>query len=401
MCDIIKNDNVSFFSGRGLAEKKGSSEHLLSGFDVTNLVVGSIIGADIYVAAALGAKLVGPFSLVIWLAAGLMAMVIALSFAYSAAIFPRVGGPHAYTREAFGVFPGFLVGWALLLAEWFSLAVFPVAFARYASTLLPGASDSWIIPLKALFIIVILVTNLIGVKSAGKFNDYLTIGKLAPLIILTLGGFVAIGLSPASALSNLHPFIKGDLSAAGQALVLIFWAYAGFELSTLPANEIVEPKKTIPKAIVSGMLIVIVFYLLTNLVIVGTVDQVTLESSRAPLIDSGERVFGVTPFLTALAGLGVGVGAIISIMGADESGTIGTSRLAYAMSLDGLLPKLFSKLHPKYKTPYIGLILLCSSAFIASLMGSISDLINACLPLILRLPRYLRIVGEIGENACR
>jgi amino acid transporter len=181
-------------------------------------------------------------------------------------------------------------------------------------------------------------------------------------------------------------------------------------LSTLPANEIVDPKKTIPKAIVTGLFIVTTFYLLTNLVIVGTVDQVTLESSQAPLIDTGERIFGTTPFLTTLAGVMVGLGAIVSIMGADESGTIGTSRLAYAMSLDGLLPRLFSKLHPKYKTPYLGLILLCLSAFVASLMGSISDLINAsvfllsfaylatCVSLI-RLERmHVKSSGKIGSR---
>ncbi len=119
------------------------------------------------------------------------------------------------------------------------------------------------------------------------------------------------------------------------------------------------------------------FYLLTNFVIVGTVGQSTLSSSQAPLIDSGVKIFGVTPFLATIAVLVVGLGAIVSIMGADESGTIGTSRLAYAMSLDGLLPKLFSRLHPKYKTPYLGLILLCATAFVASLVGSLSDLINA------------------------
>jgi len=360
-----------------LPEKDNTSSNKLSLFDVTNLVVGSIIGADIYVAAALGAKLVGPFSLVIWLAAGLIAMVIALSFAYSAAIYPHVGGPYAYTREAFGVFPGFLVGWSLLLAEWFSLAVFPVAFTRYASILLPWASDSWTIPLKAFFIVVILATNVFGVKAAGRFNDYLTIGKLAPLLVLTIGGFVVIALQPASSFSNFTPFMTGNAVSAGQALVLIFWAYAGFELSTLPADEITEPRKTIPRAIVSGMLIVAAFYLLTNFVIVGTVGQSTLASSQAPLIDSGVKIFGVTPLLAAIAVIVVGLGAIVSIMGADESGTIGTSRLAYAMSLDGLLPKLFSRLHPKYKTPYLGLILLCTTAFVASLVGSLSDLINA------------------------
>src|SRR5438552_8289587 len=88
-------------------------------FDVTSLVVGSIIGADVYVATAIGARLIGPASLIVWVLAGMMAMVIALSFAHCVLILPKVGGPYAYVREAFNPFSGFIVGWGLLLAEWF------------------------------------------------------------------------------------------------------------------------------------------------------------------------------------------------------------------------------------------------------------------------------------------
>ena len=100
-------------------------------FDVTNLVVGAIIGADIYVASAFGAKNLGPFSLVVWVFGGIIAIVIALCFAQCAALLPKVGGPYAYAKEAWGPFAGFIVGWSLWLAEWVSLAVFPVAFAQY------------------------------------------------------------------------------------------------------------------------------------------------------------------------------------------------------------------------------------------------------------------------------
>jgi amino acid transporter len=106
-------------------------------FDVTNLVVGSIIGADIYVASSFGAGYLGPFSLLVWFIAGMLAIVIALCFAQCAALLPKVGGPYAYAKEAWGPFAGFVVGWSLWLAEWVSLAVFPVAFTRYLMFFIP------------------------------------------------------------------------------------------------------------------------------------------------------------------------------------------------------------------------------------------------------------------------
>jgi APA family basic amino acid/polyamine antiporter len=110
----------------------------LTSFDVTNLVVGAIIGADIYVASSFGAAYLGPSSLLVWVVAGVLAIVIALCFAQCAALLPKVGGPYAYAKEAWGSFAGFVVGWSLWLAEWVSLAVFPVAFVRYLMFFTPN-----------------------------------------------------------------------------------------------------------------------------------------------------------------------------------------------------------------------------------------------------------------------
>jgi amino acid transporter len=349
----------------------------LNTFDVTSLVVGSIIGADIYVAAALGAKLVGPFSLILWVAAGGIAIVIALSFAYCVTILPKVGGPYSYIKEVAGPFDGFMVGWALFLAEWLSLAVFPVAFTKYFLSFFPHLGPQYQILLKAIFIAIILFTNLIGIKKAGKFNDSLTIGKLAPLLLLMLAGLLFIAWRPNIMVKNFQPFLKGNFFGFGQALVLIFWAYAGFELSTLPADEIQNPSRTIPKAIIIGMFIVTVFYLITNFVILSVLNQQSLAASPTPLIDAAARIFSLTRTIAIVGSFIIGIGALISIMGADESGTIGTSRLAYAMALDGLLPHIFSRLHPSFQTPYLGLILICVTAFIASVFGSLTSLINA------------------------
>ena len=348
----------------------------LNAFDVTNLVVGSVIGADIYVAAALGARLLGPASILIWLLAGLIAIVIALSFSHCAAILPRVGGPYVYTKDVAGPFKGFLVGWSLLLAEWFSLAVFPVAFTQYFLSFLPLSTTDQVL-LKGLFIGIIFLTNVVGVEMAGKFNDLLTVGKLGPLLLLTAAGLAFIVFHPQVTLARFQPFFVGDPANIGQALVLIFWAYAGFELSTLPADEIQDARRTIPRAIAAGMFIVIAFYLTTNFVIIANVDQKALSSSPAPLTVAAANIFGVLPGLASLGALIIAVGALISIMGADESGTIGTSRLAFAMSIDGLLPRAFSRLHTTFHTPYIGLALICSTAFVASVIGTLSDLINS------------------------
>jgi APA family basic amino acid/polyamine antiporter len=348
----------------------------LSTFDVTNLVVGSIIGADIYVAAAIGSQFVGPASLLVWLASGIMAMIIALSFAHCATLMPKVGGPYAYAKEVAGSFSAFEVGWGLFLAEWFSLAVFPIAFAQYFCSLIPGIDEVGQVALKGIFIVVIFSTNILGVKAAGRFNDALTIAKLAPLFLLTMSGLMFIGFNLGVAGSNLQPFVTGDAGSFGQALVLIFWAYAGFELSTMPADEIERPERTIPKAIVNGMLIVMAFYFFTNLAIIGSLDQSSLSVSKSPLIDSAHVIFGSLGGLGAIIPVIVGIGALISILGADESGTIGTSRLGFAMSADGLFPKSFSILTVKSNAPIIGLAIICSTAFIASLIGGLTALIS-------------------------
>jgi amino acid transporter len=236
-----------------------------------------------------------------------MAMVISISFAYCVMMTPKAGGPYAYVNEVSTPFVGFTVGWSLLLAEWFSLAVFPVAFAQYFVALVPGLDGLEQLLLKAVFIIIILLTNLLGVKAAGRINDGLTLAKLGPLLLIIIGGIVLIISQPSIVMGNFTPFSTGGPAALGQALVLIFWAYAGFELSTLPADEVERPERTIPKSIVLGMLIVIAFYLLTNFVVIGLVSQATLVTTASPLLDATSAIFGGSGLLAIIAVAFVGI----------------------------------------------------------------------------------------------
>jgi amino acid transporter len=240
-------------------------------FEVMNLVIGAIVGADIYIAASFGAGFLGPASLLAWVLAGLMAITIALCFAEASSILPKVGGPYAYAKEAFGDFWRFLSGWSLLIAEWSAIAVFLLAFVAYLAFFYHNLPQYIQIIIKILFVILLTVINLFGVKQAGKANDILTILKIAPILLFTIIGIIFFIIKPSILLSNFTPFAPLGFSGMGSALVLIFWAYIGFELVTVPADEIINAKKTIPLAIGVGMTVITLFYVITNFVVLGAV----------------------------------------------------------------------------------------------------------------------------------
>jgi amino acid transporter len=178
-----------------------------------------------------------------------------------------------------------------------------------------------------------------------------------------------------TAIANFSPFIPYGFSNFGTALVLIFWAYAGFEISTIPAEEIKDPSKTIPKAIVLGISIVTIFYLTTNIVLFGVRPWNLLAQDKAPLATATNMALASTPTLALIGGIIVGGGALVSVAGSDESGMIGTSRLGYALAADGLFPRIFAKIHPKFKTPYLGIIIQATTALVAAIIGNLSTLI--------------------------
>ncbi|HSB84351.1 MAG TPA: amino acid permease [Nitrosarchaeum sp.] len=341
----------------------------LSFFDLTNIIIGSIVGADIYIASAITAGLVGPIAIFVWIIAGMFAMVLALVFAYSSYYVPKVGGPFAFVSKAFDKFYGFLTGWSMWIAEMMALPVFAIAFTQYLHYFVE--LDFWQdILVKGMFLFGLTTVNIISVKAAGRLNDALTIVKLAPLVILIISGIVFFAIHPELIQKNYTPLIPLGLDNFGTALVLIFWAYVGFEMGTLPASEVKNPKKTIPKAIITGILVVISFYLITNFVLFGVTSWDDLAKTQTPLV----LVSTIT--LGSAGAIIIGIGALISVSGSNESGTLGIARLSYAMSIKGLFPKIFSKTHPKYKTPYMALIIQGIIAFVLSIYGGITDLIS-------------------------
>jgi basic amino acid/polyamine antiporter, APA family len=353
----------------------GQKSQKLNLFDVTNLVVGTTIGADIFIVSALASAYLGPASLVVFIVAGVIAILIALSFADAAALVPKVGGAFAYVCEAWGNFAGFLVGWPLWIAEVAGLAVMPVAFVRYLSYFVPSLTAIQGDIIKIVFIAVIAYINVRGVKSAGRVNDVLTIGKLAPLLLLIVAGFIWLVVHPGTAASNFTPFAPLGFSNFGPALIIIFWAYTGFELAVIPSGEVENPTKTLPKAMVIGMAIVTFFYIAVGFTALAVVNWTSLQFDPAPLATAGSAVLSYTPELAIIGGAILGLGALISITGFEESATLATARLSYAISLDGLFPKLFSRIHPRFGTPSNAIIVQSAIVLFAALIGNLTQLI--------------------------
>jgi APA family basic amino acid/polyamine antiporter len=351
-----------------MSESEGFKKELTF-FDLTNIIVGSIVGADIYIASAITAGMIGPFAIVVWLIAGICATTIALVFAYCSYYVTGVGGPFVFVSEAFDEFYGFLTGWSMWIAEILALPVFAIAFVKYLQYVFPLQFYQEVL-VKGLFLFTLTFINVIGVKAAGKVNDILTIVKLIPLVLLIFGGILFFILNPEVIRTNYVPFTPLGLHNFGSVLVLIFWAYVGFELGTLPASEVRNPKKTIPKAIISGMMIVTFFYLLTNFVVYGTVNWFKLAATSTPLVDVAVIIFGTTGAVIMT------IGALVSVSGSDESGVLTTARLSYAMSIYGLFPRVFSKIHFRFGTPYMALLIHGTLAFILSIYSEIPKLIS-------------------------
>jgi amino acid transporter len=246
------------------------------------------------------------------------------------------------------------------------------------------------------FVIALVAVNIFGVKAAGRINDVLTLVKLVPLLMIILLGFGSILLKPSS-FGNYSPLVPVGLGNFGTVMVLIFWAYAGFELGTLPATEVVDPKKNVPRAMIVGMAIVIMFYVLTNVAVFGVVNWASLSTSPIPLVLVSGTLIGTAGAVIT------GVGALASVSGTDETEVLGTARLIYAMSSAGLLPKALGKVHPRFKTPYVAVILEGAFALVLMPFSGISQLISfavfnlgVCYLLVCLALAVLKKKGEAG-----
>ncbi|MEW6546277.1 MAG: APC family permease, partial [Bacillota bacterium] len=344
--------------------------------------MGGTIGADLYVASAFGADL-GSSGLFVWGAGAVMAMAVAMAFATCALVVPGNGGPYLYARRAFGPLAGFMAGWAVLVAQWSSLVALPIAFSRYLQSMIAAAAawpPWWTSPVRAGFLLLVALAIYQGPRLASLITDLLTVARLLPLLVVVAGGLAWAALHPGRALANLLPLQLPPWDAAGALLVPVFWAYAGFEVGSIPAGQVRNPHRTIPLALILGTAACAALYLLANLTTLLVLSRTELAGNTAPLVSCARGVAaGLLPRwkpAAAVAELVLGTGVLVSTLGTAAAITFAATHLLVAMAATGLLPPALGRLHPRRGTPDAALATLVAPAVAASALATISSVVG-------------------------
>ncbi len=324
---------------------------------VAALVVGNMIGSGVFLLpAALGSF--GGISLLGWGFTCVGAILLALVFARLSRLVPRAGGPYAFSRAGFGDFAGFLVGWGYWISIWVANAALAVAFTSYLSWFWPALATDRVLATAVGIGAIWLLTwvNVRGVRTAGSVQVVTTIFKLIPLV--AIGGLGLLYLEPA----NFRPFNasgEGTFPAITAAATLTLWAFLGFESATVPAEEVNDPERTIPRATVLGTVFAAVLYVLATAAVMGVIPPAELTGSNAPFADAASRMWGGW---TAPA---VAIGAMVSCFGALNGWILLQGRIPWAAARDGVFPSVLGRTSRR-GTPAVALVV--SSVLVTGLM---------------------------------
>ncbi|MDO5740830.1 MAG: APC family permease [Ornithinimicrobium sp.] len=327
--------------------------------DAVAIGLGSMIGAGIFASFAPAAAAAGAGLLIGLAIAAVVAYCNATSSAQLAAVYPTSGGTYVYGRERLGQWPGFLAGWAFLIGKTASCAAMALAFAAYA------APAGWGKPVAVVAVLALAAVNYFGVTRTAGLTRIIVV-----LVLLALTVVVAVGLSSGNRLdSNLSTGLfaegwYGILQSAG----LLFFAFAGYARLATMGEEVKDPTRTIPRAIVTALLIVLVVYALVAMTALLTLGPGRLAASAAPLLDV------VTAAGSAWAAPIVRVGAAAATLGALLALVAGVGRTALAMARHGDLPAPLAAVHPTYQVPHRAEITL---ALIVSVLVLTIDLRGA------------------------
>ena len=340
-------------------------------FSGTMAVVGGIIGGGIFRTPAAVAQRAGSVGLTfgVWIAGGIVALAGAFCFGELGARRPRAGGGYVYLRETWGPLPAFLYGWTLLLViATGAIAAVAVLFADYALALL-GWPSRWTLPLAVASIVALSGINYLGVRPGAFTQNLFTVLKLLALALL-----IGVGLAwaaPAPPVAPVAPVGSGSaIVAFGAALVPVLFTYGGWQQTNFIAEEIIEPERTLPRALVLGVTIVVVVYLSANLAYLRVLGLSGLAGSTAPAAEVMARLLGPR-------GAGViAVGIAVSSFGFLNLVILVTPRVFQAMAADGVFLPRLARLHPVYRTPGAAIVLQAVWAVVLTLSGSFAQLVD-------------------------
>ncbi len=327
----------------------------------TALVVGNMVGSGFYLSPSALAGY-GQLAILGWIVMGFGAACLGLVFARLARMDPATGGPYAYTRMAYGDYAGFTVAWGYWISIWASLPAIAAAFAGYLRALVPTLISTRLgyvaVMIGAMW--TVAAVNLWGVEEAGFFQAVTTYAKILPFLLLSLIGLLYVH---ADYLAEFNPSGLSTASAAAAVAPLTMFAYLGLESATVPAGDVRDPERTIPRATMLGIGIAALVYVLGTVVVMGVVPRDQLARSAAPFSAAATAMFG--PW----AGGSIALAAVISCVGALNGWTLMMGQVPMAAAKDHLFPAAFGRESAR-GVPAIGILISTSLATILVLAQS-------------------------------
>jgi len=326
-------------------------------WDLVAITINGIIGAGIFGLPSKVYSLIGTYSLIAFVACALVVALIILCFAEVSSRFDETGGPYLYAREAFQPAVAFEIGWLIWLVRITAFAANCNLLINYVSFFwFQATSPLWRASIIVLVVTVLAVINLLGIRQAAIVSNVFTVGKLVPIIL-----FIAAGLF----------FVKPSAYALGptpttgafsQSVLLLVYAFTGFEMATIPAGEVRDPQKSLPRALLIAIVVVATLYIMIEVVCVGTLPG--LGASQKPLADAGSQ------FLGAAGGAIISAGAIISIVGNLNILLLSGSRLPFAMAEQKQLPAFVGSVHRHFFTPWVSILITAGLMLFLTLKSS-------------------------------
>jgi amino acid transporter len=316
----------------------------LGRWDLTAVAINTMIGTGIFILPAGVFGLIGSFSLLAFVACAVIVGLIVLCFSEVSSRFRLTGGMYLYAREAFGPEIGFEVGWLYWIVRVATFAANCNAMLAYLGFFVAGVNEGVArIAIISTVVVGITIVNLLGIRETAIVTNVFTVGKIVPLLI-----FAAVGvffIEPSN--FNFSAVPGNDAFAA--AVLMLMYAYMGFEAAAIPAGETKDPQKSVPFALLTALGFCAILFIVVQLVAIGTLPG--LAASKTPLADSAGQFMG-----SCGAGF-IALGALLSVLGNLNGGFLSSSRIPFAMAEQHEIPKVFSKTHEKYRTPYVAIIL--------------------------------------------
>ncbi|WP_178987508.1 APC family permease [Winogradskyella schleiferi] len=333
-------------------------------FGLSANIVNIIIGSGIFVLPAIVASYLGASSIIAYIFCGLLMAMVMLCFAEAGSKVTDTGGPYTYIETALGDYAGFIGGFFAVGSNLFADAAVSNALVNIIASAYPVFENG--LP-RFIFLFILfyglVYVNVIGIKQGIGLVKFNTMVKLVPLILL-----IAIGFKDVS-ISNLYIQHMPSFKTLSETSLILFFAFQGCETGIIVGGEVVNPKRTIPRAILISITIVIVVYILIQTISQGVLGDALPNFTSAPLAETARVVFGNFGYLLLT------IGAVISMFGYMSGTILNSPRIVYALARDKVIPiKALSRIHKSFATPHIAIIIYATIGFILAVSGSFEQL---------------------------